>query len=348
MGRYRVRPRARPLRAARGDLHQPPGAHALAASVKPSRRATGPASTPPSTPSPTTTAKGRWPVTPRRRSTSPGGPRPRRRPSSPSRRRSVTSTAPSACWSCSTDLPSSCDVTCCSTWPRPSATPGTRGGGRPSSPPRRWPGPSAIPSASLGPPSILAPFGMTTEVGFVGEEVLALYEEALAGLPDEPSPVRARLLSAIAVELQWGGDDRSSEASSRPRPWRWPGPSGTGPPSTSSWPRPGPPSTGATASRRGGSSIQQEALAAAEREHDPEASFDALTSSIGTLAAARRGGRGPVPPRGGRAPSPTGSACPAFAGASSTCGPCSPPSPATSTGPSATRWRPSRSVSPQT
>ena len=47
--------------------------------------------------------------------------------------------------------PWSCDVTCCSTWPRHSATPGTRGGGRPSSPPLRWPGPSAIPSASLAP-----------------------------------------------------------------------------------------------------------------------------------------------------------------------------------------------------
>ena len=66
----------------------------------------------PSTRSPTTTAKGRWRVTPRRRSMSPGGPRPRRRPSWPSRPRWVTSTAPSACWSCSTDLPSSCAATC--------------------------------------------------------------------------------------------------------------------------------------------------------------------------------------------------------------------------------------------
>ena len=74
-------------------------------------------------------------------------------------------------------------------------------------------------------------------------------------------------------------------------------------------------------------------------------SFDALLHLIGTQAAARRGGRRPS--RASRRPSgsPTGSACPASAGPSSTCGPCSPPSPATSTGPSGTRWRPSsRSV----
>ena len=42
----------------------------------------------------------------------------------------------------------------------------------------------------------------------------------------------------------------------------------------------------------------------------------AAPSSSGPIAAARRGGRRPVPPRRGRAPSPTGSASPAFAGTS--------------------------------
>ena len=134
----------------------------------------------------------------------------------------------------------------------------------------------------------------------MGEEVLALYEEALASVPDEPSPVRARLLSAIAVELQWGGDiDRRRRAASEAVAMAraiGDGPTlnvvtghGLGRPRR------------ATALRGGVVEIQQEALAAAEREHDPEGLVDAQIHLIGTLASARRGGRRPVPPRRGRA-----------------------------------------------
>ncbi len=42
------------------------------------------------------------------------------------------------------------------------------------------------------------------QMGSVDDDVVALYEEALAALGDEPSALRARLLSAVAVELQWG------------------------------------------------------------------------------------------------------------------------------------------------
>ena len=34
--------------------------------------------------------------------------------------------------------------------------------------------------------------------------LVGLLEEALASLSDEPTGLRARLLSALAVELQWG------------------------------------------------------------------------------------------------------------------------------------------------
>ncbi|MEO7573288.1 MAG: AAA family ATPase [Acidimicrobiales bacterium] len=131
---------------------------------------------------------------------------------------------------------------------------------------------------------ILAPFGISTEIGFVGEEALALFEEALAGVPEEPSPVRARLLSAIAVELQWGGDiDRrrraASEALVMARAL------GDGPTLNvvlaTAWTT----LDGRQPFARAWFEIQQEALEAAELEHDPEGLFDALVHLIGTQAA---------------------------------------------------------------
>jgi class 3 adenylate cyclase len=42
-----------------------------------------------------------------------------------------------------------------------------------------------------------------THAGRVDDELVALLEEALTALPSDPSPVRARLLASLAVELQW-------------------------------------------------------------------------------------------------------------------------------------------------
>jgi class 3 adenylate cyclase/tetratricopeptide (TPR) repeat protein len=131
---------------------------------------------------------------------------------------------------------------------------------------------------------ILAPLGVSTEIGFLDGEALDIFEEALASVPDEPSAVRARLLSAIAVELQWGGDiDRrrqlASEALEMARAighvptlnvvlaTAWAALDGRRP-FVRAW-----------------FEINQEALRAAEREHDLEGSFGALTHLIGTQAA---------------------------------------------------------------
>lgn len=53
---------------------------------------------------------------------------------------------------------------------------------------------------------LLADLAAPVAPGLVDDAVLALYEEATAALGDEPSATRARLLSATAVELQWGPD----------------------------------------------------------------------------------------------------------------------------------------------
>ena len=49
--------------------------------------------------------------------------------------------------------------------------------------------------------------GVSSRIGNVDEEVVALLEEALATLAPEPSPERARLLASLAVELQHAPDD---------------------------------------------------------------------------------------------------------------------------------------------
>jgi hypothetical protein len=46
----------------------------------------------------------------------------------------------------------------------------------------------------------------STRAGTVDAELVALLEEALAGIPTEASPLRAILLSSLATEIQWGGD----------------------------------------------------------------------------------------------------------------------------------------------
>jgi class 3 adenylate cyclase len=46
----------------------------------------------------------------------------------------------------------------------------------------------------------------STRAGTVDPELVALLEEALAGIPTKPSPMRAQLLSSLATELQWSGD----------------------------------------------------------------------------------------------------------------------------------------------
>ena len=43
----------------------------------------------------------------------------------------------------------------------------------------------------------------STNIGSVDDELVALLDEALAALPTGPSPVRAQLLSSLAVELSW-------------------------------------------------------------------------------------------------------------------------------------------------
>ena len=43
----------------------------------------------------------------------------------------------------------------------------------------------------------------STRSGMVDDELVALLEEALDAVPPEPSPLRARLLASLAVELQW-------------------------------------------------------------------------------------------------------------------------------------------------
>ena len=53
---------------------------------------------------------------------------------------------------------------------------------------------------------LLADLGAPVAPGLVDDAVLALYEEATAAVGDQPSATRARLLSATAVELQWGPD----------------------------------------------------------------------------------------------------------------------------------------------
>jgi class 3 adenylate cyclase/tetratricopeptide (TPR) repeat protein len=42
--------------------------------------------------------------------------------------------------------------------------------------------------------------------GFTDAELIDLFEEALDGIGDAPSPLRARLLSGLAVEINWGPD----------------------------------------------------------------------------------------------------------------------------------------------
>jgi class 3 adenylate cyclase/tetratricopeptide (TPR) repeat protein len=44
---------------------------------------------------------------------------------------------------------------------------------------------------------------VTSRFGFANEGFVALLEEALERLPDKPSPLRAQLLSTLALELQW-------------------------------------------------------------------------------------------------------------------------------------------------
>ena len=43
----------------------------------------------------------------------------------------------------------------------------------------------------------------TSHMGFANDEFIALLEEALDRLPDDPGPLRAQLLSTLALELQW-------------------------------------------------------------------------------------------------------------------------------------------------
>jgi class 3 adenylate cyclase len=46
----------------------------------------------------------------------------------------------------------------------------------------------------------------SSRAGTVDADLVALLEEALAGIPTEPSPLRAQLLSSLATEIQWSGD----------------------------------------------------------------------------------------------------------------------------------------------
>ncbi|MEX0665483.1 MAG: AAA family ATPase [Acidimicrobiia bacterium] len=43
----------------------------------------------------------------------------------------------------------------------------------------------------------------SSRMGFADDEFVALLEEALERLPEEPSPIRAQILSTLAMELQW-------------------------------------------------------------------------------------------------------------------------------------------------
>jgi class 3 adenylate cyclase/tetratricopeptide (TPR) repeat protein len=52
---------------------------------------------------------------------------------------------------------------------------------------------------------LVSTFSAATRIS-VDAELVALLDEALAALPPDPSPIRARLLASLAVELQWGPD----------------------------------------------------------------------------------------------------------------------------------------------
>ena len=144
---------------------------------------------------------------------------------------------------------------------------------------------------SLGDPQRLARaalslglFATANEVGFIDAEALALYEEALAGVPDDPSPVRARLLSLIAAELHWGRDENrrrriASEALVMARA------TGDGPTLNAVMATAFATLDGRHRLAEAWVGIQQEALAAAERENDPEALLSAQLWIIGPLAS---------------------------------------------------------------
>ena len=284
-GSVPLRPRARPLRAARGDLHQPPGAHALERRRGHRGSRVGSAPTPTSTPSPTTTAKGRWPATPRRRSTSPGGPRPRRPPSWPSRPRPVTSTAPSACWSCSTDLRLElrCDLLLdLATALRNAGDPRRRATVFAAAEVARTLGdPQRLARAAL----ILAPFGMTSRSGLSTRRPSPSTRRPWPACPTsrrrcEPGSCRRSPPSCSGE----GTSDRRRRARVRGC-WRWPGPPGTGPPSAPSLATAWATLDGRDRFAEAWVRMQQEALAAAEREDDPEALLLAQLRLIGPLAS---------------------------------------------------------------
>lgn len=132
---------------------------------------------------------------------------------------------------------------------------------------------------------ILARPGWSTEAGTIDEEALALYEEALAGVPEEPSPARARLLSAVATDLQSAGQDLdrrrrlASEALVMARA------TGDGPTLVAVLATAWITLDGRDRFAHAWFDLAQEGLAAAEREHDPEGSMGALIQLIGTQAA---------------------------------------------------------------
>ncbi len=54
-----------------------------------------------------------------------------------------------------------------------------------------------------------------TRAGMVDDALVALLDEALAALPPEPSPARARLLASLAVEIQWSSEGERRVALAR-------------------------------------------------------------------------------------------------------------------------------------
>lgn len=59
------------------------------------------------------------------------------------------------------------------------------------------------------------PFGVWSAFGRVEADVVALIEEALAGIGDDDPVVRARLLAVLAIELAWGPESERRAAAAR-------------------------------------------------------------------------------------------------------------------------------------
>ena len=296
--------------ARRSTRSSPPtaGCACTGRSARPSRPARAPTSTPISTSSPTTSAKGRSPATRTRRSTSAAAPATEATTSSPSRPRPATTTAPSALELFDRPDPElRCDLLLAlATALRNAGDPRRRATVFAAAEVARALGDATrLARAAL----ILARLASDRAPGSSTRRSLALYEEALASVPDEPSPLGPGCCRPIAVELQWG-PDRSAAAARDRGAGDGPGPRGRAHPQR----RPGRGLGGARRPRplaeAGSSSSRRRSRPPSGRRSRgvccPSSSIGPL-AAVGEVAAARSHLTRP-------SASPIGSACPGSAG----------------------------------